>query len=68
MLHDNTEAWIWMMALEAALTRLSRADTRHERLAALEAVEEAREHLDALLDAMRDDALRDEVPETLDMN
>lgn len=57
-----------MTALEAGLTRLSRAETRHERLAALEAVEEAREQLDALLDATREDALREEVPETLDVN
>lgn len=68
MLLHNTEAFIWIVALESALGRLSRAETRHERVSALEALEEARERLGELLDDVRDDALREELPQMLDVN
>ena len=68
MLHHNAEVLIWTMALESALNRLDSAATRHERIAALEAVEEARERLESLLDGVRAEALRDELPSAADVN
>jgi hypothetical protein len=54
---DNipTEALIWMTALASATERARHAPTQHERLAALEAVEEARQRLDEVLTSMHED-------------
>lgn len=68
MKHDNTEALVWIVALESALGRLSRARSRRERLEALEALEEARGNLAALLDRTRELALALELPEALDVH
>lgn len=52
--HESLETVIWIAALESALERARCATTHRERLDALEAVEEARERLGVLLDAVRD--------------
>lgn len=51
----STEALIWMAALRAALERANNALTQHERLTALEALDETRTRLDEALARVRED-------------
>lgn len=51
----STEALIWMAALRAALERAKCAFTQHERLAALEVIDEMRTRLDDSLLRVREE-------------
>lgn len=51
----STEALIWMAALRAALERARCAFTQHERLSALEALDETRTRLDDALARVREE-------------
>ncbi|MDQ3037454.1 MAG: hypothetical protein M3Y87_33980 [Myxococcota bacterium] len=60
-----TEALIWMTALAAAIDRAQGATSQLERLAALEALDEARQRLDEVLAQVREELTHGFAPRAL---